>query len=381
MLKVVIDATPLLKSLTGVGYVTYMYSKGLSKLTKTSYFYAWFYSDELRERPLGNFEAKVNFVKKYFPRPYVVTHIVKSIIFNIGLFIKKPDVIFQPNYNIFKTYKNFPTVIVVHDLSHIRYAQFHPDDRVEYFNKNLEYSVQNSSKVVVVSEFTKQELIELNLANDDKIEVIYNGVTDGFKPLHVDEISNSFFEKYSLKKKEYILFVGTFEPRKNLSLLLESYSKYVLSTPNPSELVLVGTSGWRDEFFNDVLQEVLKLSSVKRLGYLSDDELKLVYAGAKMFVFPSFYEGFGLPPLEAMASGTSVIASNVSSIPEVVEDAGILIDPHASNELLEAIKLLDSNDELRAKYEKKGIEQAKKFNWDDSTKRLHAVLENVANGS
>lgn len=380
-LKVVIDSTPLLKNLTGIGYVTYIYSKGIKKFGQNSYFYAWFWSDELRSRPLGGFEAKVNLIKKYLPRPYLVTHAIKTLIFNIGLVLKKPDIIFQPNYNIFKTYKKIPTVIVIHDLSHIRYAKFHPDDRVSYFNKNLDYSIKNCTKVVAISEFTKQEIVDLNMCKEKKIEVIYNGVSPEFKPLKKHSKRDEFFNKYNLEVKNYILFVGTFEPRKNLSLLLEAYMKYLETKTNTVDLVLVGTVGWGDEHFSDSLQKALKLSTVKRLGYLSDSELKVVYAGAKIFVFPSFYEGFGLPPLEAMASGTAVIASNVSSIPEVVGDAGILIDPNSQKELLEAITLLDNDDILRSEYEQNGLIQAQKFNWDDSIKKLNILFENIVDDS
>jgi len=374
-IKVAIDATPLLKNLTGIGYVTYIYAKGLEKYTISSYFYAWFWSNELRQRPLGGFEAKVNLIKKYLPRPYIVTHSIKTLIFNIGIFFKKPDVIFQPNYNIFKTYKRIPTVIIVHDLSHIRFAKFHPDDRVDYFNKMLDYSIKNCSKVVTISEFTKQEMIELNMCAAEKIEVIYNGVSPEFKPLGSHENEDLFFKKYDLKAKNYILFVGTFEPRKNINLLLKAYLEYFKTVSNPLPLVLVGTVGWGEEHFDDDLQKALKLPSVKRLGYLSDVELKLVYAGAKMFVFPSFYEGFGLPPLEAMSSGTAVIASNVSSIPEVVEDAGILIDCDDEKALLESIIKIDSDDSYRIELEKKGLVQSKKFNWDDATKQLYDMFE------
>jgi len=376
-LKVVIDSTPLLKNLTGIGYVTYIYSKGLSKLSQNSYFYAWFWSNELRQRPLGGFESKVNFIKKYLPRPYIVTHTIKTIIFNIGLFFKKPDLIFQPNYNIFKIYKKIPTVIMIHDLSHIRYPNFHPDDRVDYFNTNLEYSIANCSKIITISEFTKQEMIDLNMAEKEKIEVIYNGVSPEFKPLKEHKNTKNFFRKYSLKEKQYFLFVGTFEPRKNISLLLEAYKEYHHTSENPTPLVLVGTSGWKEEYFSDSLKEVLELSSVQRLGYLSDSELKIVYAGAKIFIFPSFYEGFGLPPLEAMASGTAVITSNISSIPEVVEDSGILIDPTNKNELLNSILLLDNDDTKRKLYEKKGIQQSKKFNWNYSTNKLYKLFETI----
>lgn len=370
-----------MKNLTGIGYVTYIYAKSLSKKSSCCFFYVWYFSTILRKRPLEGFEKKVDFVKKYLPRPYLLTHGIKTLIFNLAIFIKKPDIIFQPNYNLFKTYTNTPSIIIVHDLSHLRYPDFHPNDRVLYFNKNLFYSIKKAKRVVAISEFTKKELIELNLCEEQKIEVIYNGVTQGFKPLSLHVNKKVFFDKYNLEPKGYILFVGTFEPRKNISLLLKAYKKYKKQTKQALPLVLVGTIGWREECFSQDLAEALKDINVKRLGYLSDNELKLVYAGAKIFAFPSFYEGFGLPPLEAMASKTAVIASNVSSIPEIVADAGILVDPNSEDELCRAIKLLDTDDTLRCEYEEKGLKRAKKFNWENSSKRLFALFESVVDGA
>lgn len=379
-LKILIDATPLLKNLTGIGYVTYIYACGLAKCSNNTYFYAWFFSHELRKRPWQGLEKKINLIKKYLPRPYILTHSIKTFIFNFAIFIEKPDVIFQPNYNLFKTYKKVPSVLIIHDLSHVRYASFHPKDRVEYFDKNLQKSIDSAKKIVAISNFTKQEIINLGYAKDEKIEVIYNGVTDGFKPLELHKNKEEFFKKYELTQKNYILFVGTFEPRKNITTLLKAYSLYKEKSQNPLPLVLVGTSGWNEEFFSYELKKALSLPEVKRLGYLKDKELKIVYAGAKMFLFPSFYEGFGLPPLEAMASGTATISSNVSSIPEIVSDAGILLNPKDPLSFADAISLLDNDENIRKSYEKKGLQRAKKFNWNDSIKQLHILLDSVANG-
>lgn len=378
-LKVLIDTTPLLKNLTGVGYVTYIYASGLSRLENCTFFYAWFFSRKLRQRPLGNFEKKINLVKKYLPRPYIVTHFIKTIVFNIILFYKKPDIIFQPNYNLFKTYKKFKSIILIHDLSHIKFDQFHPKERVGYFNKNLEKSIKQATKIVTISNFTKNELISLNLAPEEKIQVIPNGVSSDFKPLNLHTNANLILSKYNLKAKQYFLFVGTFEPRKNINLLLKAYLKYHQNCPNPTPLVLVGTFGWNEDFFKDILKKALKLPDVFRLGYLSDAELKVIYAGAKIFIFPSFYEGFGLPPLEAMASSTAVIASNTSSIPEVVADSGILINPNDENELLRAIVFLDKNDEQRHKFEQKGLDRAKNFNWEKSILKLDELFRQIFN--
>ncbi len=377
-MKILIDTTPLLKSLTGVGYVTYMYAKQLRRYPDNYlYYYAWFCSDKLKEKPLDHFESAVKLIKRLIPRPYLLAHAIKTLIFNAILFIKKPDLFFQPNYISFPMLKKVPTVTMVHDLSHIHFAQFHPPERVEYFNKELKRSLDASDVIVAISEYTKKDLIKQGLAKEEKIEVVYNGVAEHFKPLAKHTEAKKVLKKYGVLAKEYFLFVGTLEPRKNLQLLLEAYVEYHKHSTDPTPLLLAGGIGWRSEYFDAILQEALRLPEVKRLGYVSDEELAILYAGAKVFIFPSLYEGFGLPPLEAMASGTAVIASNSSSIPEVVGEAGILIDPYNKEELLEAMNRLDSDEALRKEYEKRGIERAKIFSWDKSVAKLHAIFENV----
>lgn len=377
-MKILIDTTPLLKSLTGVGYVTYMYAKNLrSYPDEYLYYYAWFYGAKLKDKPLGNFETTVKLVKRYVPRPYILTHFVKTLIFNAILFFKKPDIFFQPNYISFPMLTRVPTITMVHDLSHIHYAQFHPKERVEYFNKKLKRSLDASDLIIAISHYTKKDLIAQGLAPEEKIVVIYNGVAEHFKPLEQHRDVQKVLRKYGVQPKGFFLFVGTLEPRKNLQLLLKAYLEYHKRSSDPTPLLLAGGIGWRSEYFDELLQEALRLPEVKKLGYVNDEELAILYAGAKVFIFPSLYEGFGLPPLEAMASGTAVIASDASSIPEVVGDAGILIDPYSKEELLEAMMLLDSDDALRQKYERLGIERAKRFSWRESAKKLHAIFEDV----
>ena len=373
MLKILIDATPLLKNLTGVGQVTYFYSKGLSARCDTTFFYAWFFSSELRERPLQGMEEKINLLKKYIPRPYFLTHLVKTIIFNICIFIKQPDVILQPNYNTMKMYKKIPIITIVHDLSHIRHPEYHPSDRIEYFEKHFLKSIASSTKLIAISQFTKDEMLDLNLAKSEKIEVVYNGISDSYTSLVDAPAERLFLRKYDLNKKKYFLYVGTLEPRKNILLLLRAYSLYQSSVDNPLDLVLIGIQGWHIEHLEEQAS-VLELDTVKRLGYLRDDELKMAYANALVFVFPSFYEGCGLPPIEAMASGTAVIASNCSSMPEMLGDASILIDPCDANALCSAMRELEDNEILRQDLECKGFLQSKHFRWDSSVNRLLNII-------
>ena len=375
--KILLDATPLLKDLSGVGNVTYQYAKELQKLySNITFYYAWFYSKQLRERPLGQYEKAVNLAKKYLPRPYILTHSLKTLIYNYTLLSQKPDIFIQPNYISFASIIDVPTITFIHDLSHIRYREYHPKERVEYFDRYLQKNIEKSAKIITISEFTKKELIDLGLCDEQKIEVIYNGVDEKFRPIGKSEFAK-IASRFDIGYKSYFLFVGTLEPRKNLSTLLQSYLLYLEKSQNPLPLVLAGGIGWRSEYFDDILQKALDSGYVKRLGYVVEEELIALYGGARAFIFPSLYEGFGLPPLEAMACATPVIASNSSSIPEVVGDAGLLIDPLDVDAFCQALLQIEIDDESCKMLSQKGLQRAKKFNWKNSAKSLQKVIESI----
>ncbi len=377
MPKILIDTTPLLKDLSGVGYVTYQYAKGLQKLHQNIlFYYAWFYGSTLRQRPLGEYEKAVNLAKKYLPRPYLVTHSLKTAIFNYTLAKERPDIFIQPNYISFPTPFDIPTITFVHDLSHIRFKEYHPKERVEYFERFLPRSIQKSAKIVTISEFTKKELVDLGLCEPQKIEVIYNGVEEKFHPVSKEEFAATA-KKYGVKYRGYFLFVGTLEPRKNLKTLLEAYLGYLAKTSHPTPLLLAGGVGWRSEHFDKILQKALDTGYVRRLGYVSEEELIALYGGAKAFVFPSIYEGFGLPPLEAMACGTPVLASNASSIPEVVGDAGMLVDPLDSDEITRALTRLDEDEALRLILAKKGLARSQNFSWSKAVAKFDELIHTL----
>jgi len=371
-LHLLLDATPLLKDLSGVGYVTYQYGKELQRRgARLSYYYAWFYSKELRERPLGGYERAINWAKRYLPRPYLLTHSLKTLIFNYTLLRTKPDAFIQPNYISFESLFDVPTFTFIHDLSHIRYKEFHPKERVDYFEKKLEKSIQESRKIITISNFTKRELVELRLCPEEKIEVIYNGVDPKFRPISQEQFS-PLAQRYGVEYRGYFLFVGTLEPRKNLGNLLRAYLDYLSKSSNPKPLLLAGGGGWRGEYFEELLQRALATGWVRRLGYVQEEELIGLYGGARAFLFPSFYEGFGLPPLEAMACGTPVIASNSSSIPEVVGEGGILIDPHEPE--TRALLKVDEEAQLRHQLSQRGLIQARKFSWSKSAQQLYELI-------
>jgi len=232
-------------------------------------------------------------------------------------------------------------------------------------------SVNSADHIVVISKATKDSLIEVMGVSEGKITIAYPA-SDGFIPLDKESSSDYISKKYGTSRN-YILTVSTVEPRKNLITLLRAFSKV---RDLGYQLLIAGASGWKtSNIFREY--EVLGLSEkeVKFLGFVPDEDMNKLYSGAEVFVFPSIYEGFGIPPLEAMASGTPVIASNSSSIPEVVGSAGILLDPLSVDEWAGAIKNLLGDREMRKSLIVSGLKQAGSFSWLESAKKILEVIK------
>jgi glycosyltransferase involved in cell wall biosynthesis len=249
-------------------------------------------------------------------------------------------------------------VVTVHDLSFLLYPRnFRAFNRL-YLTAMTRLSVQKARRVLAVSESTKKDLVRIYGISPHKIDTVHNGIDDSYQPLPPDQVV-AFRAERGLPD-EFILFVGTLEPRKNVVTLIEAYAQ--LSGTRPP-LMLVGGRGWLyDEVFARV--EALDLSEeVHFVGYVPADQLRWWYSAATLFVYPSLYEGFGLPPLEAMACGTPVITSLASSLPEVVGDAALLIEPSDDKALAATMTKALADADLRENMRAAGLIQAGKFSW------------------
>jgi glycosyltransferase involved in cell wall biosynthesis len=257
-----------------------------------------------------------------------------------------------------------PFVLTVHDLSYLFFPQGFRALNRSYLQTFTRLSVRRARRVIAVSESTKRDLVEQYGLSPDKVDVVHNGVDPGFQPLPVGQVA-AFRREKGLPDR-FILFVGTLEPRKNVVRLVEAYARLTKERP---PLMLVGGKGWLyDEIFTRV--EALGLSSeVRFVGYVPADALPLWYSAADLFVYPSLYEGFGLPPLEAMACGTAVISSTASSLPEVVGEAGLLIDPADTEALAKAMEQVLSDTEMRKQMQSAGLVQAQNFSWEKTARQ------------
>jgi glycosyltransferase involved in cell wall biosynthesis len=271
-----------------------------------------------------------------------------------------------------------PVIITIHDLIFLRYPQnFHPLKRL-YLAAMTGWSARQSAHIITVSETTRRDVIEMLQVPPQRVTTVHNGVGTQFKPLPEAARAQFMLEK-SLSRRT-LLYLGTLEPRKNVTTLLRAF-KPLADEPEFADVSLLigGSKGWYyDEVFATAQQlGLLRDSRVKFLGRVPDEELPLWYNVATVFTFPSVYEGFGLPPLEAMACGAPAITSNTSSLPEVVGDAGVLVAPDDTNAWTSAMRMLLSDEARRAELSEKAIERASAFSWQQTARETATVYRRV----
>jgi glycosyltransferase involved in cell wall biosynthesis len=267
------------------------------------------------------------------------------------------------------------SVVTFHDMTFLLFPQFHTRAKRLFFPLAIRYSAASADAIIADSENTRQDAIRLLGISPQKIFGVPLGVDERFRPFTDPFILSQVKEKYTLPD-HFILYVGLVEPRKNLSLLVESY-KNLISEGIPHPLVIVGRLGW---MYQSVLKEIERLGLKDRVhftGYIPFQDLPMVYNLADIFVYPTVYEGFGLPPLEAMACGTPVITTAVSSIPEHVGDAGILVPPNDARAITRAMAAVLSDAALKEKLIERGPKQASYFTWERTARKTLQVYQKL----
>jgi glycosyltransferase involved in cell wall biosynthesis len=283
--------------------------------------------------------------------------------------------IFHATNHLLAHFSQARTVYTLHDLIFLKYPQYHLPYNRWYLTFSMPRYLRAADIVVTPSECSRQDAINYYSLPESKIRVIYEAAAPSFKPTADQTVLNMVRQKYNLPPK-YILHVGTIEPRKNLSRLLDVFKSLLPDWPE-LRLVLVGQKGWLYASFFQHLEELGLRERVIFPGYVDEAELPAFYHLAEAFVFPSLYEGFGLGPLEAMACGTPVVCSNRSSLPEVVDEAGILVDPTDSTALATAIRRVLADDALRADLKYRALAQAQLFSWNKAAKAVKAVYQSL----
>ena len=231
-------------------------------------------------------------------------------------------------------------------------------------------TAKKATRIATVSEYSRQDLLDIYKLSPEKVVVTYNGVESSFTPQpSVPNEAEAVRKRFGVSR-DFLLAVGSLQPRKNLVRLIRAYARLRSEREDfRPQLVIVGRKLWlASEIFDEVKRQRWA-DDVILTGYVADEDLPALYRAARAFVYPSLFEGFGLPPLEAMACGTPVVTSDVSSLPEITGDAALLIDPNDERALANALIEVVNNDRLRAELREKGIAQAKKFTWRDAAEK------------
>jgi glycosyltransferase involved in cell wall biosynthesis len=266
-----------------------------------------------------------------------------------------------------------PGVVTIYDLSFFLFPQGLQPWRRLYLRQGTAYSARRARRVVVISASTKRDVVRLLGVPEERIDVVPCGVDADFRPVDSPDLLDALRRKRQLPPR-MILFVGTMEPRKNLTTLLNSYA-ILKRQISPPPLVVAGAKGWRHEEVLSLAKDLSLLGDLLLPGYVPREELPLWYSAADLLVYPSLYEGFGLPPLEAMACGTAVVASNTSSLPEVVGEAGLLVEPTDAEQMAQAMRRVLTDASLREALRVKGLERARAFTWQRTAQDTVTVYD------
>lgn len=293
---------------------------------------------------------------------------------------EKPDVIFSPTHYI-PRFSPVKKVVTIFDLAYLHFPQMFTKRDLLQLTRWTKYSILNANAIITISNSSKLDIIKNYKVSKEKITVAYPGVdTEIFhQNLSIDKI-NEVKDKFGVGKN-YIIYTGTIQPRKNLKRLMEAFGRVINSSESDLKLVIIGKAGGvgrKGWMYEDILKKPKELGIEKNvlfLGYVEKDDLIYLLNGALASISVSLYEGFGLTILEALACGVPAIVSNVSSLPEVVGKAGLLVNPKSVDQIEQAIRVMVTDKKLRAGLKKLSLEQAKKFSWKKMAKEVIKVLE------
>lgn len=376
---------------SGIGHYTYQLVRHLLKIDKKNTYFL-FFDRSVKKRKLIKFKQKNVFVrffpfhqyKKLLPEKYI------DYLVNATLTREKLDVLHLPSPYPPFLYKG-PVVITVHDLVFYKFPELFSEENSYQFKRIIPEILKKAEKIIAVSKSTTKDLKELLFLKPSKIETIYHGVDQRFFTKRTKKEIDKIKKKYKIKGK-YLFFVGNLEARKNILRVIESFERLKqgmgtreLQKKNKKQdfskyqLVLSGPKGFGFEKIKDKISLSKYKKDIILTGYVPADDLGPLFSGAELFVFPSLYEGFGLPILEAMAKEVPIITSRSASMPEISSKSTLLVDPYNVAEITQAMYNLLTDTVLRKKIVDKGKKIVKNFSWEKTAKKTLSVYKKVLN--
>ncbi|HMH51957.1 MAG TPA: glycosyltransferase family 1 protein [Candidatus Acidoferrum sp.] len=363
-MRIAYDGIPLIGDRFGIGHYTHHIIRAVARASlqaRCVVVYPWPVNPLRPFTPDPFEEANVE-----VPAPDFPTRLRRRVREKLGIpapleaLIGPVDVFHATNYLLTHPVQRAKRVVSIHDLTLILSPQWHPAGRLHDMSTGLRASAGAADRIIVPSQATKRDIVEHLRIDAERVTVVPLAVDPSFRPLPEAE-TRAALAPLGLSPGSYLLFLGTVEPRKNLGRLLDAV---VTLGGEVGPLVLAGADGWGNDELRPRLAELERSGRLRRLGYVPASLRVPLLCGARAFVFPSLYEGFGWPPLEAMACGTPVVTSNVSALPEVVGDAALTIDPLDVEALAAAIRRLWDDEALRDTLRARGLERARRFTWE-----------------
>lgn len=378
MLKIAIDATAIPPQRVGAGNYIFHLVQGLSRVDPENQYFVFAKPNHIAEWNIQ--QPNFRFFASASPLRFFRLIWEQSV---LPWLVQKHnvDVLHGPHYSL-PLLNPGRSVVTFCDMIFFLYPELHSLSKRIFFQQMMRVSARRADKIITISESTARDLLHFlgDQLLPDKVRAIPLAVSDHFKYVNDPARVARICAQYGLQARDFILFVGVLEPRKNIPTLLHAY-RDLLDRGFRQQLAVVGRPGW---MFDDIFTTVksLKLEAhVVFTGYVSVEDLPYLYHGARVFVYPSIYEGFGLPVLEAMACGTPVVTSNVSSLPEIVGQAGLLVDPRDPGQLAQAIERLVVDDDLHRSLQECSRQRAAQFSWERTARETLRVYSSVCGSS
>lgn len=375
-MKLILSIDPVRFPLTGIGRYTFELARHLesmSELEDLQYFSGHHFVDALPD------VEGTSDLSSHLRHSLLKNRLTTSLYQHISPLIKKQalhkhaDHMFHgPNYYLPPFAGT--SVCTFHDLSIYKWAHCHPPERVRFMRHEIELTLKRADMLITDTEYTRQEVAAFFNWPLNKIRAVHLACSDDFHPRTSQELIPTL-KKYGLSSGAFSLYVGTIEPRKNLEVLLDAYTMLPLPARKNWPLVLIGYQGWGNTLSR--IEAAVSEGWVSYLGFVPSADLPLIFAGARLFLFPSLYEGFGLPLLEAMASGTPVVCSNASTLPEVTGNAAAMCDPKDADELSHLIANGLEDETWRNEARLRGLLRARSFSWKKCAVETLAVYKEL----
>lgn len=373
--KIMIDLTQIPIQKTGVGVYGFNLVKSISESDINNIYYIIVQDDENSLNYITNKNFKFIRVKKKLFRKFILRCLLEQFYIPYLIFKFKIDVIHSLHYSFPIVTFGAKKVVTIHDMTFFKYPEMHIRIKKYYFKFFIIIGPKFADKLIFMSQSTLNDFRKLFYLDETKASVIYHGVSQLFNP-NIDRIRINFIlNKYKIDK-EYLLFLGTIEPRKNIKNIILSYYKLLIKNSD-YKLVIAGKKGWHFNEIFELIDELKLKENIIFTGFIDEEDKPFLFAGAKIFIYPSIYEGFGIPVLESISCGIPTITSNISSLPEVVGDAAILINPLNVDELFLSMQKVLNDKNLYNLLKRKSILQANKFNWNKTAQETIKIYNGL----